>query len=98
MKPSWKPGRSCYGAIDDFDQKRALALIVSGKLMNDTLMSLKQELRSLGFKLWEGEVDSYEDYKPDLAPIFATAFAYARHELGIVCRCPSKEGTASARF
>jgi hypothetical protein len=64
-----------YGAIDDFDQKRALALIVCGKLMNDTLMGLKQELRSLGFKLGEGEVDSYEDYKPDLAPIFATAFA-----------------------
>ena len=51
---------------------------------NDTLMSLKQELRSLGFRLGEGEIDSYEDHKPDLAPIFARAFAAARHELGIV--------------
>ena len=73
-----------YEAIDDFDQKRALALIVCGKQMNDTLMSLKQELRGLGFKLREGEVDSYEDSEPDLAPIFARAFASARHELGIV--------------
>jgi len=73
-----------YEAIEDFDQKRALALIVCGKLMNDTLTSLKEELRSRGLKLGEGEIDSYEDCKPNLAPIFARAFASARHELGIV--------------
>jgi hypothetical protein len=78
-----------YEAIDDFDRKRALAMIVCGKLMNDTLMSLKQELRSLGFKLGEGVIDSYEDYKPDMAPLFARAFGCARLELGIVRKSDS---------
>jgi hypothetical protein len=73
-----------YVAFEDFDQKRSLALIVCGKQLNDTLMSLKQDLRNLGFRLGEGEIDSYERCRPDLAPIFARAFASARHELGIV--------------
>ena len=73
-----------YREIDDFDAKRAMALIVCGKMMNDTLMTLKHELKSLALQLGGGEITCYEDYKPDLAPVFARAFAAARQELGIV--------------
>jgi len=73
-----------YSAIDDFDQKRALAMIICGKEMNDTLMALKNTLRDLGHKLGEGEIQSYEDYTPNFAPTFAKAFACARQELGVV--------------
>ena len=73
-----------YEAVDDFDQKRALAMIVCGRRMNDTLMGLKRGLRDIGFQLGEGTLNSYEEYKPSLAPLFARAFALARHELGVI--------------
>jgi hypothetical protein len=74
---------SFYAAIDDFDHKRALALIVCGKQMNDTLVRLKNSLRDLGRKLGDGEIDSYEDYKPNMREDMSLAFACARGELGI---------------
>jgi hypothetical protein len=73
-----------YTAIDDFDQKRALALIVCGKEMNDALIALRTELRGLGFQLGEGTIESYEAYSTPLGPLFARAFACARKELGIL--------------
>jgi hypothetical protein len=76
-----------HAAIDDFDKKRCLALIVCGKAMNDTLMTLKKNLRDLGHKLGEGEIQSYEEYvehAPDFRNAFGGAFACARKELGII--------------
>ena len=46
-----------YAAIDDFDQKRALALLVCGKEMSDTLMKLKKHLRDLAHMLGNGEIE-----------------------------------------
>lgn len=72
-----------YHHIDDFDEKRALAMIVCGDDMNNTLLSLKNGLRLVAAKLLNGEAEAYEESKAVLKPYFARTFALSRHELGI---------------
>jgi len=73
----------CYHEIEDFDMKRALALIVCGKEMNDTLMSLKLDLRLIASQLGEGKGDAYDELASKLHGSYARAYAFARRELGI---------------
>jgi hypothetical protein len=73
----------CYQEIEDFDMKRALALIVCGKEMNDALMSLKLDLRLIASQLREGKGDAYDELAPKLHRNYARAYAFARRELGI---------------
>jgi hypothetical protein len=77
---------SFYSAIDDFDRKRALALIVCEAGFNNTLIRLKVHLRRIGHQLLEKEIASYEDYisTSDIKKDFALAYRYARTELRIV--------------
>jgi len=72
-----------YREIEDFDMKRALALIVCGKEMNDTLMSLKLDLRLIASQLREGKGDAYDKLRTKLQRDFAQAYAFARRELGV---------------
>jgi hypothetical protein len=73
----------CYQQIEDFDMKRALALIVCGKEMNDTLMSLKSDLRLIASQLREGKEGAYDELGEKLHRNYARAYAFARRELGI---------------
>lgn len=72
-----------YDAMKDFDQKRAVALIVCGRSINDSLMRVKRHLQSLASQIKEGTIQSYEEYQGEMGKDMALTFAYARKELGI---------------
>jgi hypothetical protein len=74
---------NCYHEIEDFDMKRALALIVCGKEMNDTLMSLKVDLRLIASQLSEGKSAAYDELETKLQQSYALVYAFSRRELGV---------------
>ena len=73
----------CYYDIEDFDRKRALALIVCDKSFNDTLMAIGQQLRAIAYELGEGKLGAYAEISKELSHNYAQAYGFARRELGI---------------
>jgi hypothetical protein len=72
-----------YERIEDFEKKRALALIVCGGQMTDTLLAVREELRTIAQELVEERLDAYERHGTTLKKLIAKAFAHAQKELGV---------------
>jgi hypothetical protein len=78
-----------YDSIQDFDRKRAMALLVCEGPMNDALLAIRNILRSGARQIGDGE-RRYSDLKSELEPAFAKIYALGRHELGIIRRLSKK--------
>jgi hypothetical protein len=100
----WKPGtpkekqeqlrdiafRDLYSAMDDYDRKRALALLVCEKPTNSALMAVRNIIRSGAEQIENGET-TYGDLEVELRPAFAEVFAMGRRELGVVHKSANGE-------
>jgi hypothetical protein len=69
-------------AIEDFEMKRSMALLVCAPRTNEVFMKIRTEMRSGVSRISSGQI-RYQDMQPTLSPLIAKAFGAARHELGI---------------
>jgi hypothetical protein len=72
-----------HNCIDDFDRKRALALLVCEGRVNTVLLTIRNIMRSGAREIGNG-AKTYSDLEAELKPAFAKVFAVTRRELGVI--------------
>jgi hypothetical protein len=72
-----------HRAINDFQEKRVMALVVCGSKTNAALLEAGQRSKDCARKLFAGHSNSYEEAAPSLEHAIARVFAVIRRELGV---------------
>jgi hypothetical protein len=68
-------------AIEDFERRRVMALLVCDNAFTDTLLEIRNVMRSAAFEMRKDD-DAYDKAKEQLHVLIARVFAMCRCELG----------------